>query len=87
MAASTIGDITVLFLFGVLVFFAGLYLSGRDLSSPAMGAGIKGGSKSGKNETNNPPADAPGWYEDPCGMGQRYWDGRRWTAQQREQAC
>jgi hypothetical protein len=32
MAASTIGDITVLSIFGVLVFFACVYLSGRDLS-------------------------------------------------------
>ncbi|BBX65430.1 hypothetical protein MSAS_46040 [Mycobacterium saskatchewanense] len=21
----------------------------------------------------------PGWYRDPSGRGQRYWDGARWT--------
>jgi Protein of unknown function (DUF2510) len=25
------------------------------------------------------PAVAAGWYPDPQGMGQRYWDGRQWT--------
>jgi hypothetical protein len=24
---------------------------------------------------------APGWYPDPQGMGQRWWDGQRWTDQ------
>ena len=24
-------------------------------------------------------AAAPGWYADPSGVGQRYWDGRTWT--------
>jgi hypothetical protein len=26
--------------------------------------------------TDGPPA---GWYQDPAGTGQRYWDGRRWS--------
>jgi hypothetical protein len=29
---------------------------------------------------NYPPQQpAPGWYPDPSGTGQRYWDGERWT--------
>ena len=27
-----------------------------------------------------PPPPAPGWYTDPTGVGQRYWDGTQWTA-------
>jgi hypothetical protein len=59
MATSTIGDITVLFIFGVLVFFACVYLSGRDVSGRAIGAGIKGDGnrwQSDKNEANHPTA-------------------------------
>lgn len=26
-----------------------------------------------------PPATPPGWYRDPAGPGQRYWDGAGWT--------
>lgn len=25
-----------------------------------------------------PPHSAPGWYADPDGRGQRYWNGRAW---------
>jgi hypothetical protein len=27
-----------------------------------------------------PPKPPPGWYPDPSGGSQRYWDGNRWTA-------
>ena len=30
-------------------------------------------------EASLPP---PGWYQDPQGLGQRYWDGSRWTERQ-----
>ena len=28
---------------------------------------------------NAPQQPAPGWYQDPHGAGQRYWDGQQWT--------
>ncbi len=31
--------------------------------------------------TGPPPQMPPGWYRDPHGYGQRYWDGTGWTAQ------
>lgn len=31
-----------------------------------------------------PPPTPAGWYADPCGGGQRYWDGSEWTAVVRE---
>lgn len=27
-----------------------------------------------------PAGPPPGWYRDPSGAGQRYWDGARWTS-------
>jgi hypothetical protein len=30
---------------------------------------------------NVPPRQPPGWYPDPSGTGQRYWDGNAWTSQ------
>lgn len=33
---------------------------------------------------NGPPPTPAGWYADPCGGGQRYWDGGEWTAIVRE---
>jgi len=27
-----------------------------------------------------PAGPPPGWYRDPSGVGQRYWDGARWTS-------
>jgi hypothetical protein len=32
--------------------------------------------------TPAPPSPAPGWYEDPWGVGRRYWNGTNWTADQ-----
>jgi hypothetical protein len=29
---------------------------------------------------DGPPPTPAGWYADPCGGGQRYWDGTEWTA-------
>ncbi|MDY7104552.1 MAG: DUF2510 domain-containing protein [Actinomycetota bacterium] len=29
---------------------------------------------------DGPPPTPAGWYHDPCGGGQRYWDGDAWTA-------
>lgn len=28
---------------------------------------------------SEPPPPPPGWYTNPTGPGQRYWDGARWT--------
>lgn len=28
----------------------------------------------------NPSVPPPGWYPDPAGTAQRYWDGNQWTA-------
>lgn len=36
------------------------------------------------HDNDNPAAPqlpAPGWYPDPAGAGQRWWDGQRWTEQ------
>ena len=32
-------------------------------------------------EAGGPQQTPPGWYPDPQGAGQRYWDGRQWTEQ------
>jgi|SRR5215213_6887468 len=37
-----------------------------------------------EHDNDNPAAPqlpAPGWYPDPAGAGQRWWDGQRWTEQ------
>ncbi len=33
------------------------------------------------DNTAAPQLPAPGWYPDPAGAGQRWWDGERWTEQ------
>jgi hypothetical protein len=33
------------------------------------------------NDPAAPQLPAPGWYPDPAGAGQRWWDGQRWTEQ------
>lgn len=33
-----------------------------------------------KQSGNGPP---PGWYDDPNGPGERWWDGTRWTEHHR----
>jgi len=31
------------------------------------------------SSTNVTPPPPPGWYTNPTGPGQRYWDGQKWT--------
>ena len=33
--------------------------------------------------TSAPSSTSPGWYPDPGGRGQRYWDGHGWTRMRR----
>jgi len=33
--------------------------------------------------TSAPNNNSPGWYPDPSGRGQRYWDGHGWTRMRR----
>lgn len=91
--AGVYGDIGVLFILGLVGFFAFLYPSGRAIGA----AGIKHGGdrwRSGTNEVDRrdrvppradnapskpaPPSTSPGWYRDLWRVGKRYWDGDSW---------
>lgn len=95
MMASLGSSLGVIFILGLLAFFAFLYFSGR-----AIGAGMKYGGnrwRSGTHEADRqyqtqsppppgarptqppPPQRNAAWYPDPFGTGKRYWDGTCWT--------
>ncbi len=55
---------------------------GTDTVSPPS-AGGSGSARRATSEAARADAPAPGWYPDPQGEGERFWDGHVWTAKWR----
>lgn len=95
MIASLSSSIGFIFIVGIIVFFGFLYFSGRAIGAGMKYGGNRwrsGTNEADQKQSRVPPpppgtraANPPppsrnaGWYRDPFGTGQRYWDGSAWT--------
>ncbi|WP_369817929.1 DUF2510 domain-containing protein [Mycobacterium sp. E3339] len=52
----------------------------RRLAAQPAPAGYGAGPAAGYIPAPPAAGPPPGWYQDPSGPGQRYWDGARWTS-------
>lgn len=64
------------FVAGVAAFLFGgtqLYMISRGMLPPSTSSDQLGPTEP------PPPSKSAGWYQDPWGIGKRWWDGERWT--------
>lgn len=52
---------------------------GASVASPGATKPARAEKRSSRPTEPLPPAPAAGWYKDPWGIGQRYWNGGNWT--------